>query len=245
MAVFDSKHGTRLFSKDQALEKELAAFVESFGMSDIVTKFPLFIRRTWLKKFLAHFELFRMIKDCPGDIVELGVFRGLSLVSFALFNEYFASQERVIHGVDNFSGFNGITEHDGAKYDVPKFSGGFSPESFYEELVAIIETFNATAVKTKIELHQGHVEDIVPSLVETCSRIALAHFDVDLYLPTKAGLEHVYPKLISKGVLVFDEYGQMEWSGETKAVDEYFQGKDLTLKKFCWQPAPAAYAVKP
>ncbi len=244
MADFDHKHGTRLFSKDKEFEGKLVAYIDKFGFDEIFSLFPLFIRRTWLKKFLAHFELFSRVKDIDGDVVELGVFRGLSLISFAMFNEFFKTKKRKIYGIDNFAGFTELTEFDGKKYDVPKFVGGFSPESFYGELMDIVKYLNKKFDMTEILVLKGNVEEIVPDIKTYSRELSLIHFDVDLYIPTKAGLENLYPMLVDKGIAVFDEYGQMEWSGETRAVDEFFEDKDVQLRKFYWQPAPAAYIVK-
>lgn len=244
MAHFDERHGTRLFGKDSDIENEIGQMAGGWDFDTLAVRFPLLIRRTWLKKCLAHYELYRKIKDVDGDIVELGVFRGLSLFSFALFNEFWGTRNRTVYGVDNFMGFTNLTPEDGEAYDVPKFEGGFSPGDYYGELMEHVRIFNDQAKKTQIRILKGNVEDVMAGLAEQTSSIALIHFDVDMYTPTKAGLEHLYPLVPDKGVVVFDEYGQLEWSGETRAVDEYFNGSAIELKKFPWQPAPAAYFVK-
>ena len=33
-------------------------------------------------KLLSHYEIYNMIKDLPGDILEFGVFKGSSLIRF-------------------------------------------------------------------------------------------------------------------------------------------------------------------
>ena len=70
------------------------------------------------------------------------------------------------------------------------------------------------------------------------------HFDVDIYLPTKIGLENLYPLVVESGITIFDEYAVIEWSGETKAADEYFSHKNVEFKKLPWQGAPSAYIIK-
>src|SRR5579875_843148 len=81
--------GRRNFAADDAIEAKLEAHFERFGIgaTDIWRDFPLYCRRNYLKRFLAHYELFRLTIDLPGDIVELGVFRGVSLMSWANFLE--------------------------------------------------------------------------------------------------------------------------------------------------------------
>src|SRR5262249_13635218 len=56
----------------------------------------------------------------------------------------------------------------------------------------------------------------VPSL----ERLALLRLDTDWYASTKAGLEHLYPRLVSGGILIVDDYGH--YKGQRQAVAEYF-----------------------
>ena len=44
--------------------------------------------------------------------------------------------------------------------------------------------------------------------------------DVDLYNPTKAGLEFFYPRLASGGVIIIHDYNP-DWPGIMKAVDDF------------------------
>lgn len=242
---FDSTQGIRVFGNDEEIENMLTQLTQDKTLEELSKIFPLYIRRVWLKKFLAHYELFSKIKDIDGNIVELGVFRGLSLISFAIFNEFFKKKQRTIFGIDNFEGFSIITEEDGKGYDVPKHKGGFSPANYYEELVYLIEKFNKDAKYTQIKILKGNAEDLVYDFeTKQSNRLALIHFDVDIYVPTKIGLENLYPLLNNKGIVIFDEYSIMEWSGETKAADEYFENKDVEFKKLPWQGAPSAYIIK-
>lgn len=66
----------------------------------------------------------------------------------------------------------------------------------------------------------GLVEDTLPS-AET-GEIALLRLDTDFYSSTKAELEILYPRLVSGGVLVVDDYGSFQ--GSRRATDEYLAG---------------------
>jgi len=57
-------------------------------------------------KLFAHYELYKMVIEIPGDIVECGVYKGLSLVRFAMFRELLANSfsKRII-GFDTFGKF--------------------------------------------------------------------------------------------------------------------------------------------
>lgn len=246
--------GRKRYGPDKEIEARLATLFAQRHISPLeaVNHFPLFARRVHLKKFLAHWELFRQTIELAGDIVELGVFRGLSLLTWANFLEVCNIGDRTkrVFGFDNFTGFGELSPEDGPDYDqAHKKQGGFSPEMYRDELRQVIDLFDADRFvgwKKRIDLVEGDIEKTVPEFVRRNPglRISLLHFDCDMYRPTKVGLEHLYPLVVRGGVVVFDEYGILEWSGESKAVDEYFAGTDVVVKKFPWQGAPGGYVVK-
>ena len=51
-------------------------------------------------------------------------------------------------------------------------------------------------------------------------QISILRLDTDFYESTKVELEILFPKLVSGGVLIIDDYGH--WEGPRKAVDDYF-----------------------
>jgi hypothetical protein len=53
-------------------------------------------------------------------------------------------------------------------------------------------------------------------------RIALLHLDGDLYESYKVSLEALYDKVVSGGIIMFDEYADPRWLGARKAIDEFF-----------------------
>ena len=70
----------------------------------------------------------------------------------------------------------------------------------------------------KLHFIKGKVENTLPE--NTPKQIALLRLDTDWYESTKHELIHLFPKLVSGGVLILDDYGY--WAGAKKAVDEYF-----------------------
>jgi hypothetical protein len=248
--------GTKKYSKDKEIEQKLQGLVEKHNISpiELINGFPIYARRITMKRLLAHYELFRQTINLPGDIVELGVFRGHSLMTFANFMEArnIGDRTKKIWGFDNFKGFVNLTQKDGPDYDqAHKNEGGFSPESFYEELKDVIDIFDEDRFvgwKKRIEIIEGNVEETVPEFVRKNPglRISLLHFDIDMYSPTKIGLEALMPLVVKGGVIIFDEYGVLEWSGESSAVDEYMAEHKIASKiqKFDWNNIPGGYIVK-
>jgi O-methyltransferase len=60
-------------------------------------------------------------------------------------------------------------------------------------------------------------------------RIALLRLDTDWYESTRHELEHLYPRLVSGGVLIIDDYGW--WQGSHDATEEFLRetGERLLL----------------
>lgn len=248
--------GFKKTGTDAGVEDAIAAHCERYGLSplDAVRHFPVLARRQLLKRFLAHTELFKMTLGVPGDIAELGVYRGLGLMTWANLLEAYCIGDRTktVYGFDNWRGFTGFRPEDGrADESVHKTVGGFSPESHYEELLNAIAIFDQDRFipwKPRIKLVHGDIETSVAEFVRENPgvRFSLIHFDCDLYTPTKAALDAFWPLLARGGVMLFDEYGIPEWPGETKAVDEFLEGvPGLRLQTFDWTNAPAAYLMKP
>ncbi len=54
----------------------------------------LYMRRVIMGRLFARYEAFRMVKDLPGSIVELGVYKGESLLMFAKLVELMNANDR-------------------------------------------------------------------------------------------------------------------------------------------------------
>lgn len=252
--AFDSikKTGT-----DSEVEAALEEHFERFEVSplDAVKFTSVFTRRQWLKRFLAHVELFKKTLEVPGDIAELGVFRGAGLMTWANLLESYCigNRTKTVYGFDNWAGFSEIAAQDRTLQDDSgqKHVGGYSPADHKAELLNAIRIFDSDRFvpwKPRIVLVDGNIEESVPAFVEQNPgvRFSLVHFDCDMYQPTRVALEALWPKISRGGLLLFDEYAIKNWPGETQAVDEFFADKpDCRIKTLSWNNVPAGYLVKP
>jgi len=78
---------------------------------------------------------------------------------------------------------------------------------------------------SRVHFVKGKVEDTLPS--QAPERIGLLRLDTDWYESTRHELEHLYPRLVSGGVIIIDDYGH--WQGARKATDEYLAGHRVPL----------------
>ena len=76
--------------------------------------FPKYVRRQHLKRFLTLYEIYKNLLNVKGSIVELGVFRGFSLTSWAKLSAIMEPENliRKVYGFDTYEGFPNIHEKD-------------------------------------------------------------------------------------------------------------------------------------
>ena len=195
-----------------------------------------------LGNILAHYELYKKIIELPGDVIELGVFKGSSLIQFATFRELLENEKsRKIIGFDMFGEF---PESNTVKSDV-EFIENWN-EAFKDEFLSkedLLKSFEHKNIH-HIELVAGNILETIDSYLEKNphTKIALLHIDTDTYLPAKAGLEKLFERVVKGGVIVLDDYATIE--GETLAVDEFFADKDYSIKKFSSSHAKPSYIIK-
>jgi hypothetical protein len=180
-----------------------------------------------LAKILGQYDVYRRIQGLPGDIVEAGVFKGASLIRLATFREVCESPySRQIIGFDIFGDFPSQSTRRDAEY-VERFqqiSGRGIP---VDELERVLELKGFR----NIQLVAGDITRTVPEYLAAHPelRIALLHIDVDVYAPTRQVLASLWDRVVRNGVVMFDDYGKVE--GETRAVEEFFAGRDVLIEK--------------
>lgn len=192
-------------------------------------------------KILARYELYKLIIDLPGDIVECGVFRGQGLLFWAKLIQIFnpLSQRKVI-GFDTFAG---VPDSVKDKSDRDSSVSFRDYASVPEQIMAIARAQN---LENRIEIVAGDATKTISNFVAERRgfRVALLNLDFDVYEPTKQALQSLYDKVVPGGVICFDEYAVHNW-GESDAADEYLAGKGIELKTIPWALSPTAYCRKP
>ena len=90
-----------------------------------------------------------------------------------------------------------------------------------------IESVSKNILKYKnlenVHLIKGPVEKTLLDEKNLPKKISILRLDTDWYRSTKVELEILYPRLVSGGILIIDDYGH--WQGARKAVDEFFNKK--------------------
>jgi hypothetical protein len=205
---------------------KLPDFEKSFEYEN---NFYLSCDNTRLSKILAHYEFYKMIKNLPGAIVDCGIFKGTSLVRFAGFRDLFGNAySHKIIGFDTFDDFPETSFEEDKKFRERFIANAGGKSITMEQLNEVLELKN---INQNIELVKGDITETVPEYVENHPylKIALLNLDTDIYEPAVTILEYLYPKIVKGGILLMDDYG--EFPGETKAIDDFFSDKNVTIKK--------------
>lgn len=161
----------------------------------------------------------------PGDVVECGVWRGGASMLAALTFLRMADTERTLFLYDTFAGMTEPTQLDrevGTERAVYEKWQRSQRDDFNTWCYAPIEEVRANLERTgypheRMRFVRGPVEETIPATVP--SSIALLRLDTDWFESTYHELVHLFPRLVSGGVLIVDDYGQ--WAGAREAVDRY------------------------
>jgi hypothetical protein len=148
-------------------------------------------------------------ENVPGDIVELGVYKGNSAAILATLARESGRQTYLF---DTFSGFD--------SRDLLGIDAG-QPVQFVDTALAAVESLVGTESVTYVK---GFFPQSIVQ-IEMPTQIAVAHIDCDLYEPMKAGLEVFYPRIASSGLLILHDYSSGAWPGATRAINEFFANR--------------------
>jgi hypothetical protein len=207
-----------------------------------------------------YFQLVRETESISGDILELGVLRGASLITTGLLLESLLSK-RVVTGLDTFTGFPGYTEQDNFNNFWRLEELGLISSEHLEKVkrnqslvkirgaseapnsISNSNNFSDTSynlVRSRIlnlELEQRvfvHEVDITTELGNYLKdkKYSLILMDVDLYLPYAKALPILFEHLSPGGKIYLDEYYSLKFPGPRLAVHDFLREKqDATLEK--------------
>ena len=171
--------------------------------------------------------------EIEGDYVECGVWKGGNIIGMIKYLEYYNNINNNVWLYDTFSG---MTNPEDVDVDL---NNNKSINLLHNELVKAYSPLDE--VKNNInnvieEYPNENIKYVVGDVSETLlieenlpDSISLLRLDTDWYKSTKIELEVLYDRLSDGGVLIIDDYGH--WQGCKKAVDEFFQGKELKFEK--------------
>jgi hypothetical protein len=230
-------------------------FTGSVGtITERLENFAKYVPRQNLARFLARYEIFRLIKDIQGSIIECGVLFGGGLLSFAKLSSILEPYnfQRRLFGFDSFSGFpviddkdlKGLPDRKSAHLKQHGFPAG---DDAYEDLLKAIKLYDLNRLLNhfpKVTVFKGDFEKTAPKFMQDYPHLVISclYLDFDIYRPTKLALDLFLPRMPKGSVLVFDELNEEAFPGETVAVLETLDIKSLRVQRFDFEPR-ISYAV--
>ena len=212
--------------------------------------FTRYVSRQSMTKFLARTEIFRQQLAVHGSVVEIGVHRGTSLMTWAHLSSILepVNYLRRIIGFDTFQGFPSLADEDMKGTCSHLSVGGFAVEDTAEaelrEAIALFDSNRLMNHLPKIELVKGDVAETIGQYLDSNPHliVSLLHLDADLYEPTKVALEAFLPRMPKGAIVAFDELNMDLFPGETLATMETLGLNNIELRRFPYATS-LSYAV--
>ena len=158
--------------------------------------------------FTWWLQIERLKQDkVPGVFAELGVYQGESAEII-----HQMDPNRDFHLFDSFSGFYACD----LKFETGE-AASYTMNHFADTSIqAVVDRIGG---KHHIKVNAGYFPQSACAFNEP---VALVNIDVDLYIPTRAGLEFFYPRLSPGGIILIHDYNY-KWPGVIRAVDEFIR----------------------
>jgi hypothetical protein len=254
----DNNKVRKMYNKmDAKYWDEVDSLIKQYNLTseDVIKNYLSFIQRRDLPRLLAHYEMFKQIQHLPGSIAELGVYKGGGFFTWSMLMETFCPGDRIrkVFGFDHFEGYKDFRDDDAKAKDFVKgkFDQDYTLASDLDFISKLTELHNNDNILRGVErckIINGDVLKTVPEFVENSKglRLSMLYLDVNLYEPTKVGIEYLYPLVVPGGIVAFNAYGQAPFEGESKAAEELFLKLPYRpkLKRFSFSTLPSVYFVK-
>lgn len=206
----------------------------NYSIDDIIHQFPAFVGHMTLSRFLALYEVYKMVLGVSGHIAEIGVYKGAGSLLFSKLVKIFEPESfTLVHG---FDWFRGMEVGDDEKNII---KGSYKEP--YEKLISLIKAQNLQNI---LKIHNIDLIKETDKFFKENNymQFKLLFFDAGIYDVVKNSLEYFWERLTPGGVLVLDQYNFELAPGETRAVKEILPNEKI--KTFPWAWMPTAYIVK-
>lgn len=210
---------------------------------DAFNTFIFSMDRKLFGKLASKLYFTELTKHVPGDIVELGVFKGSGMAGWLKASEITGTRHKEVLGFDTFNFselMDRISTQDKNVMRSLFEKRNFNPDHYEQQLSLVLQQ----AGFNNFGLIKGDVFDSVEQFLvaKPGFRASIVNFDLDTAEPTEHCLELFWSRVPKGGALVFDEYGIDEWT-ESNAVDLFCESRGLQLQATPYR-CPSAYLIK-
>lgn len=178
--------------------------------------------RHWIISFsVRHAILFCNSQEY--NFVECGVGEGVS--SFFALREISSNKKiNKKYSFHLYDSWNAMRKED-------LFSSEESKSGSYSNLNVDITKKNLFEFKNNTVYHIGFIPESFDHEPESPNSIIYLHIDLNSAKTTLSTLEFFYSKLVSNGLIIFDDYGWLEYGETKKIIDKFLKDKNGILQK--------------
>lgn len=155
----------------------------------------------------AFYQYAKELENIPGACAEVGVFQGDTA---KIINKAFA--DRKLYLFDTFNGFDARDVESERQNGFSEAKTGDYHDTSVERVLQKMEFPDQCVIK------KGYFPETAEGLEET---FVFVRLDVDMYKPTKAGLEWFGERMAKGGFLISHDYYTESYGGVAQAIDEY------------------------
>jgi hypothetical protein len=208
---------------------------------NLINNLGLFLKTGSLSQILFLNEVYLLIKDIPGSIIEFGCWYGQNIIIFenlrAIYEPF--NKLRKIVGFDTFEGY---PESCKTKIDKNGLYSGYLETEIYnidknyneylEKIVNFHEENNVLPHIKKNEIIKGNIINTLPIYLNknNYTVVSLVYLDLALYEPTIFVLKNIIPYLVKGSIIILDEFNHPLFRGDTLAFREIFKDINYEIK---------------
>lgn len=236
---FTHRNSADLVASSESI-KILAENITKFG-SKWDVHLPVFLTPPSLARVMWLDEVYRLALDVPGNLVEFGSQFGASFGTFLnlkLIHEPWNASRKILSFSTFDEGFVSIDKKDGDDIGMGDYGTHSSWLESLQQLLLIHERKSPLGEGANYKIFPGDASITFKKWLDENPHAIFshAHFDMDVYKPTKDTLELCFERMPKGAVLIFDELNCPSFPGETAAVQEVLGIKNLSLRKSKLQP---------
>ncbi len=162
-----------------------------------------------------------LLENIPGDIMETGVWRGGACIFMAAMLKAYGIKDRKVWVADSFQGLPKPNEY---LYEADRGDMHHSINELSVSLETVRKNFEKfDLLADNVMFLKGWFSETLPGA--PIDRLALLRLDGDMYESTIDALTNLYPKLVSGGYLIVDDWGAVPAC--RKAVRDYREANGI------------------
>ena len=208
---------------------------------------PTFLSTSAVARLLWLDTVYQKSLEVPGCLVEFGSQWGASLNTFLQLkqiHEPWNASRRILSFSTFEEGFKSADAQDGGAVQVGDYGVGGGWEAKLKSILTSHALRSPLGASANFEVFSGDARVTFPAYVEAHPELIIshAHFDMDVYAPTKDLIMQCVSRMPKGAIMIFDELNCPPFPGETLALQETLGVANLTLRKTKYQPY-SAYAI--